>query len=308
MIRALVLCALTSGAAHATAPSEVVLLKCGETIAYQEVTEEFQERCRVQARMISIGPAGLEGVSRIGASTLVVTVGQEALDALLKSLEKIAPADRPTVVPTLAFYHPPSDEKMVGPPLSPEPDVILRTLSKVSPRLHKVGMIYGSRSESLVPIATQAAKTLGLTLEAVRVQDGPDAVRALRKLGPHVHALWLPPDSDVITPQVFQFALRLQLENGVPLLGATRQQVHSGALLAVDYSPRSAGRAAAELVNGLLDGQSANKNANRNANKSANAASTQQSHVIARITVSGQAARRLGVDLHALTEMGAQVE
>jgi CubicO group peptidase (beta-lactamase class C family) len=47
--------------------------------------------------------------------------------------------------------------------------------------------------------------------------------------------------------------------DGLPLVGATRQQVHSGALLSVDYSPRSLGRAAqlfpdrAALWAGLFD-------------------------------------------------------
>ena len=52
-------------------------------MAYEEVAEEFAEQCRVRARVVSLGA---DGAGRMRASDadrhdLVVTVGQEALDA-----------------------------------------------------------------------------------------------------------------------------------------------------------------------------------------------------------------------------------
>ena len=86
-------------------------------------------------------------------------------------------------------------------------------------------------------------------LRDARRRRAAGGARAARAGATSVDAIWLPGDTDVITPQVFQYALRLQLERGLPVAAATRQQVHSGALIAVDFSPRAAGRAAADLAN-----------------------------------------------------------
>ena len=77
---------------------------------------------------------------------------------------------------------------------------------------------------------------------------------------------------------------------------ATRQQVHSGALIAVDFSPRSAGRVAADLANRLLDGRSAGDPENFDL------------YGGARVTVNAAVARRMAIDVDALAKMGARLE
>jgi hypothetical protein len=281
--------------------SEVVLVKRAGVTAYEEVSEEFAERCRVRARVVSFGDEGAPPASeirarwRIGPSALVVTIGQEALDALAAVPAGAAGALGQLVVPTLAFHTPPG---LKGPAASPHPELLLRVLKTARPALRTVGAVYGPRSEPQMETARDAAAKVGLSLITARADDGPAAVRALRQLvdgRTHVQAIWLPGDTDVITPQVFQYALKLQLERGLPLAAATRQQVHSGALVAVDYAPRAAGRAAAELANRVLDGRTPT-------------AEGIDVHTGARITVNAQTARRLGVDGSALARLGATVE
>jgi ABC-type uncharacterized transport system substrate-binding protein len=143
----------------------------------------------------------------------------------------------------------------------------------------------------------RAAERLGLSMVIARVSSGPEAVRALRNMAPKVDALWLPGDTDVVTVQVFQYALRLQLERGLPVAAATRQQVHSGALVAADFDPHAAGRIAAELANRYLEGRSVVTDV-----------SELDMYSGARITVNAQVARRLGVDASALMRMGARFE
>jgi ABC-type uncharacterized transport system substrate-binding protein len=82
----------------------------------------------------------------------------------------------------------------------------------------------------------------------------------------------------------------------LPVVAATRQQVHSGALLAVDFSPRASGRVAAELTNRLLDGKAIGDTGDVDL------------YGGARITVNATAARRLGIDAQPLSDMGAKVE
>ena len=164
-------------------------------------------------------------------------------------------------------------------------------------RIHTVGVVYGPRAATVVAQAAHAAERLGLALVTTRVASGPEAVRALHAMSDKVDALWLPGDTDVVTPQVFQYALRLQLERGLPVAAATRQQVHSGALVAADFSPRAAGRAAADLANRYLEGRTVSIDP-----------SELDLYSGARITVNAQVARRLGVDLDGLVRMGARIE
>ncbi len=112
-----------------------------------------------------------------------------------------------------------------------------------------------------------------------------------------VDALWLPGDTDVITTQVFQYALRLQLEQKLPVAAATRQQVHSGAFVAADFSAGASGRIAAELANRYLEGRT-----------DAIDPSGLDIYSGARVTVNTQVARRLGVDTDALLRLGARFE
>jgi hypothetical protein len=277
----------TSAWAAGDSPREVVLLKRAGVTAYEEVSEEFGDRCRVRARVVSFGDEGARHVrDRINRSDLVVTVGQEALDAVTGVAAR--------VIPTLAFHTP---RGMVGPPAAPTPELLLRVLSTARPGVKVVGAVYGPRSEEAAQATADAARRLGLQLLSKRAATGPEAVRTLHQLAQkNIDAIWLPGDTDVITPQVFQYALRLQLERGMPVVAATRQQVHSGALVAVDFSPRAAGRVAAELANRLLEGRSIGDS------------SDVDWWGGARITVNATAARRLGIDVDPLVKLGAKIE
>ena len=155
--------------------------------------------------VISFGDEGLSRSARasFGRGELVVTVGQEALDALEGTEAR--------GIPTLAFH---ARAGLVGPPAAPAPELLLRVLSTARPAIRLIGAVYGPRSEAAAQATAIAAKRLGLTLIATRVHSGPEAVRALRVLVDHsgISAIWLVGDTDVITAQVFQYALRLQLE------------------------------------------------------------------------------------------------
>jgi hypothetical protein len=300
VLLALALALVAAGASaeeRARSASEVVVVKRAGVTAYEEVSEEFAERCRVRARVVSFGDEGTPPPSQIGErwrivpSSLVVTVGQEALDAVINGGAHVQ------VIPTMAFHTPPG---LAGPPALPTPELLLRVLQTARRGVIAVGAVYGPRSEAQMEAARAAASKMGINLVTLKVADGPAAVRGLRDLvggRVRVNAIWLPGDSDVVTQQVFQYALRLQLERGLPLAAATRQQVHSGALMAVDFAPRAAGRAAADLANRVLEGKPLDADVVE-----------PYVHAGARITINAQAARRLGVDTAALARMGAKLE
>ena len=208
---AILACIAAPAAAPAATPTEVVLVKRGGVMAYEEVAEAFREGCRVPVRLVSVGDDAT--VLKFGAGQLVITVGQEAFDAV-----RVAPQ---RLIATMAYHLP---DGVLGPPAAPAPALILQLLSTARPGLKVIGAVFGPRSRATWKAAREAAARLGIELRGEEVADGPAAVRALRTLVDGVQALWLPGDLDVVTPQVFQFALRLQIERGIPVAAATRHQ------------------------------------------------------------------------------------
>lgn len=247
------LCLMAAGGLLVRAPafaeetgSRVVVVRPEGLRIYAEIADEFKEICRVPAQVIPLTEANAAAIRRLRHTDVVLAVGQRAVDAL-----RGVPA---RVVSTLAFSRPPGVI-----PVDPTPsyEVTLQALQRALPEVTRVGLVYGRSTEADVQSYIRpSAKRLGIEIFAERVSDGPEAVRTLRRMAPYVGALLLVPDLEVMTPQVFQYALTLQIQRSLPLLGVTRYQVKSGALLAWDADPRALGRQATEYVHQLLDGMS----------------------------------------------------
>jgi ABC-type uncharacterized transport system substrate-binding protein len=283
----LCLCLVTAGGLLVRAPafaqevsSRVVVVRPEGLRIYAEIADEFNDQGRVRAQVISPTEANAAALRRLRDTDVVLAVGQRSVDAL-----RGVPA---RVVSALAFSRPASVI-----PVDPGPsyEVTLKTLQQALPQVTQVGVVYGRSTESQVRrFIEPSARRLGLELIAERVSDGPEAVRTLRRMAPYVGALLLVPDLEVMTPQVFQYALTLQIQRALPLLGVTRYQVKSGAFLAYDADPRALGRQAAEFVHQLLDG--------------ASTAELLESPVAVpvELTVNRDAARRLKANVRALRE------
>jgi len=174
-VKRYVLVALVGMTAAASAePMQVVVVKRAGVMAYEEVAEEFAEMCRVRARVITLGSAfdGAVRAPHFSADDLVVTVGQEALDAIHGT--------KAHVIPTLAFHTP---EGLVGPPTSPHPELILRVLAMArASKIHTVGVVLGPRASATLGQVLRAGERLGLTMMTARVASGPEAVRALHNM------------------------------------------------------------------------------------------------------------------------------
>jgi hypothetical protein len=137
------------------------------------------------------------------------------------------------------------------------------------------------------------AKALGMQLVPLRAVDGPGAVRVLHREAHSLHGVWLAADLDVLTPQLFEYALMLEALSGIPVVAVTRQQVGAGAFLAVDGDPQAIAARAVAMVNGLIDG-------------GPGAAPAAQPAPV-EVSVNGEVARRLGAQLDGLRAIGARV-
>ena len=263
---------------------EIVVLKRAGIPAHAEVAEEFAEHCRVRARVVSFDERPSRLTLPLGSNDIVLAVGQANVEAILGTPARVISALAP--LPPPGVYS--------ADTLAP-PELVLKALRAAHPGIRRIGVVHGPRTDWLLAAAVRTAGPLGIALVSARAGEAPRALRELHRLGPTVDAVWILPDPDVVRPQLFQYAIQRQLQDGIPVIAASRQQVRSGALLAVDGWPRGAGRRAAAIANRLLGGGERDPGA-------------WEQPMRLDVTVNRQIAERLGADVAALTRLGARFE
>lgn len=256
-------------------PPSVVVLKSGRVRAFQDVADAFQDNCRVHVQQLymldgnsSPGPAREQLQVAFQSARVLVAVGQPAIEVVSGMRAHIVYA----LVPD-----PPAG--VIGTNSIADPRAVFRALALLQPAIRRIGVVYSPRAGARVQLARLAARTMGIELVERMVQSGPEAIRAMNAMvgggselgtsvtvlppNPNVHgadvgplaidAMWIGADPQLIDTQVTHFLMEMQLKWKVPVLTCTRQQVLSGALLAVDWSPEAVGRHLAWQVNHLLD-------------------------------------------------------
>lgn len=256
-------------------PPSVVVVKSGRVRAFQDVADAFQDNCRVHVQQLYMvdgeshsGPAREQLQVAVQSARVLVAVGQPAIEVVSGMRAHIVYA----LVPD-----PPAG--VIGTNSIADPRAVFRALSLLQPAVRRIGVVYSPRAFQRVQLARLAARTMGIELVERMVQSGPEAIRAMNAMvggsteagygvtvlppNPGVHgaevgpvpidAMWVGADPQLIDTQVTHFLMEMQLKWKVPVLTCTRQQVLSGALLAVDWSPEAVGRHLAWQVNHLLD-------------------------------------------------------
>jgi putative ABC transport system substrate-binding protein len=124
------------------------------------------------------------------------------------------------------------------------------------PNLRHVGTLYDpSKTATLIDEAKRSLKSNGTELVPIQVTNERDVPGALRTLLPSIDALWLVPDSTVLTDESLRFILNTALESRVPVIGFSREFARSGALLCLSVNYGDIGRQAGQLTRKILDGQ-----------------------------------------------------
>lgn len=130
---------------------------------------------------------------------------------------------------------------------------MLRTLL---PQIKHVGTLYDpAKTTTLIEEARRLLKLTGTELIPLQISSERDVPGGLRALLPSIDALWLVPDSTVLTDESLRFILNTALEERVPVIGFSREFARSGALLCLSVNYGDIGRQAGQLTRKLLDGQ-----------------------------------------------------
>ena len=184
-------------------------------------------------------------------ASLVVAVGLKA--ALAAKAEIV---DTPIVYMMILdpLKHQLTTANMTGTLLEVPIDRQLKIMRAFLPTLHRLGMIYDpAKTSSRVKNAVQQAATSNFQLKNLPVESDKDVPQQLRALLSDVEALWLMPDSTVLTNESVQFILESALARQRPVIGFSPQLTRLGALLSMSINYGDVGRETGLLAKRILD-------------------------------------------------------
>jgi putative ABC transport system substrate-binding protein len=244
-----------------SAATEIAILKSSDLSAYNQAVEGF--RSAATNDNFTFREYDLEGdlergrklARRIRASdaALVLAVGVKA--ALAAKLEVL---DVPVVYCLVLDpdKYDLSAPNVSGISLEVPPAQQFATMKTILPKLKRVGVLFDpTKTGRLLQEATLVAKQQGIELLAQPISSEREIPPMLRTLLPLVDALWLVPDTTVLSEESLPFILQESLDANRSVFGFSSEFVKRGALLGLSVNYRDIGKQAARLSRRILDRQ-----------------------------------------------------
>ncbi|MSQ47866.1 MAG: hypothetical protein EXR78_05675 [Deltaproteobacteria bacterium] len=243
--------------------TRIALLSSEDAAPYKEVLKGFQQSLGQQGINATFDEYLLQGNSgkasqavqeaKQKGTTLLVTVGTLATQTAIKEA-----GDIPIVA---ALVPNPDDLKTgnaTGVGLDFSPETQFQWLQKLVPDAKTVGVVFNpKKSASRIEAATQAARSLGLTLVTKQVETPQALTDALNGLVNDVKVLWAISDSTLFSPQTAESVLLFSFRNRIPVAGLSTSWAKAGALYALDRDYLDLGAQCGEMAGKILQGAKA---------------------------------------------------
>jgi putative ABC transport system substrate-binding protein len=239
---------------------EIAILKSSEIAAYDDAVKGFTATAPSGATYTEYNLRGDLELGRILAKkirssdvALVVAVGLKA--ALAAKLEI---PDVPVIYMMILDpqKHQLNGANMTGTLLEIPIDRQLKLLHTFLPTKRKLGVLYDpSKSNPKIKDVEAQATANEYKLHGFPVTSEKDVPQQLRALLSSVDALWLMPDSTVLTDESIRFILESALAQHMPVIGFSPEFTRLGALLSFSVNYGEVGRETGLLAKRILDGE-----------------------------------------------------
>lgn len=243
---------------HAAGKTAVVI-KSQNLSAYNEVVKGFQDECvRNDITIKSIYDfdgkmkAGKKIVRKIGKENpdIILTVGVLATTVTKGEIKDIP------IVFCMVINHERfqlSGRNITGIATEVSIEKQLKGFQSILGSLKNIGVIYDpSKTGNIIKDADTQVKNIGGDLVKYEIRSSDMVPEAMESLIGRIDALWLLPDSTVLTRESFGFIKSTTLKNNIPLLCTSDAFVKAGALAAVFSDYTFVGEQAARLAVKLL--------------------------------------------------------
>jgi putative ABC transport system substrate-binding protein len=247
------------GAYCAYAEKTAVVIKSQDLSAYNEVIRGFKGEC-IQNNITIKSFYDLKGKMKIGRKIvrkirnekpdIVLTIGVLATTIAKEELKDIP------MVFCMVINH--ERFQLTGPNITGITTEVaieeqLKGYQTILDSLQDLGVIYDlSKTGNIIESAEKKLKDMGVNLVKYEIKSSKMVSDALGNLIGRIDALWLLPDSTVVTKESFGLIKSATLENKIPLLCTSDVFVRAGALAAVFSDYEYVGRQAAQLAKEIL--------------------------------------------------------
>lgn len=243
----------------AYAEKTATVIKSQNLSAYNEVMKGFKAEC-IQNNITIKSTYDLNGKMKIGHKIVrkirkdkpdvILTIGILATTIAKEELKDIP------IVFCMVINH--ERFQLIGPNITGIATEItiekqLKGYQNILDSLQDIGVIYDpSKTGNIIKNAESKIKDTGINLVKYEIKSSKMVSEALENLISKIDALWLLPDSTVVTKKSFGLIKSTAIENKIPLLCTSDVFVKAGALAAVFSDYKFVGRQAAQLAKEVL--------------------------------------------------------
>lgn len=237
------LCVLCAVSAPAARSEELLVVMSLRSSGYTEVLKSVTSTCSVSLREIYINEnpdVDLARMAREVRSRAVLAVGDKAFRMATKALPRMPVVGVLTLEPQSSSRFSKTISYLA------RPEQYLALMKQINRR--KVGVIYGSQMSSYIRKADKVAQGYGIVLEKREV-NGPQGVKgALSTLVGEVDALWVLPDSTVVTQDTIEHLFNFASATSTPAIVFSKNYLKNGAAVALEPERSSMGMLAGRYV------------------------------------------------------------
>lgn len=238
----ILLCALLLVALNAWAEDLLVVMSLRSS-GYREVLDAVRKTCAVSAREIYVNETpdvDLDRLVREGRSRVVLAVGDKAFQMATAALP------RTPVVGVLTLEQQAGGRNIKSISYLARPEQYLSLMKQINRR--KVGVVYGAQMAAYIKRAEKVAQGYGILLEKREIQGPQGVVAALGTLVGQVDALWVLPDSAVVTQETVEHLFNFASATKTPAIVFSKNYLKSGAAVALEPERSSMGAQAGRHV------------------------------------------------------------
>jgi putative ABC transport system substrate-binding protein len=240
-----------------SAAVDIAILQSSDIAAYHEAIAGLKATGPIGAIYTEYDAQGdlelgkkLARKAQESGASLVVAVGLKAALAAKSEIVDIPIVYMMVLDP---LKHQLRTANMTGTILEVPLDRQLKIMRKFLPALHHLGTLYDpAKTSSRITEASRQAPASDFQLKGAPVESEKDLPQQLRALLRDVEALWLMPDSTVLTNESVQFILESALAHQIPVIGFSPEFTRLGALLSISVNYGDVGRETGLLTKHIL--------------------------------------------------------
>jgi len=230
------------------AAEEIVAVVGSQARPYQETLEAFQGAVGQPVKVINLS----ETSAHIPRTTrLIVAIGgKAALESYPKDVPLLYCLAPGILVPSNGRKAPTAKIYM-----TPKWPLVMSALKDIQPGLRTLGIVTLPESQNeFNSDLEKVGESFKIKVIVDKLDSSDDLPDHLRRLGPLVNALWIPPDPLVITANNYRLIKAFCQANHMPLYVPTVELVESGVVAGVAPSFKQVGEAAGQTAKKMLEG------------------------------------------------------